>query len=182
MPDGDQQITGETGARDARGRFRGGRSGNPAGRPRGSVNRATRAAMLLLDGEAEALTRKAVEPALAGDPVALRLCLERILGARRGRPVDLGTLALPPLTDAGDLAGAMATVATAPICQLAVASERRAEKRKRLPPDIQLALQGERRNALRFSALQPDAASSCAGARRNSLPRRRRGRFRGIVP
>src|SRR5216684_1596115 len=69
--------------------------------------------MLLLDGEAEALTRKAVELALAGDPVALRLCLERVLGARRGRPVDLGTLALPPLTDAGDLAGAMAAVATA---------------------------------------------------------------------
>src|SRR6266536_6339065 len=114
MPDGDQQITGETGARDTRGRFRGGRSGNPAGRPRGSVNRAARAAMLLLDGEAEALTRKAVELALAGDPVALRLCLERIVGARRGRPVDLvGGLALPPLASAGDLAGAVGSVAAA---------------------------------------------------------------------
>jgi len=119
------QITAETAASTGvpeapaglpkvRGRpFEKGRSGNPAGRPRGSVNGATRAAMLLLDGEAEALTRKAVELALAGDPVALRLCLERILGARRGRPVDLGTLALPPCADAGDLAGAMAGVAAA---------------------------------------------------------------------
>jgi hypothetical protein len=34
------------------------------------VNRANRAAMRLLDGEAEALTRKAIELALGGDRVA----------------------------------------------------------------------------------------------------------------
>ncbi len=114
MPDGGLQITGETGARDGSGRFRKGRSGNPGGRPRGSVNRATRAAMQLLDGEAEALTRKAVELALAGDPIALRLCLDRILGVRRGRPVELvGELALPPVANARDLAAAMSSVAAA---------------------------------------------------------------------
>src|SRR3974390_695778 len=42
-------------------RFEKGRSGTPAGRPPGLRNRATEAAELLLDGEAEALTRKAVE-------------------------------------------------------------------------------------------------------------------------
>src|SRR5438309_11369164 len=101
MPDVELQITGETGgSRDGRGRFRKGQSGNPAGRPLGSVNSATRAAMQLLDGEAEALTRKAIELALAGEPAALRLCMERIVGARRGRPVDLvGTTGLPPLAD-----------------------------------------------------------------------------------
>jgi hypothetical protein len=107
----DLQKTGETGAaRDSRGRFRKGRSGNPAGRPQGSVNSATRAAMLLLDGEAEALTRKAVELALSGDPLALKLCLERILGARRGRPV---ALALPAIAAPVDLTAAMAAVAAA---------------------------------------------------------------------
>jgi hypothetical protein len=45
------------------------------------------AAEALLDGEAEALTRKAVELALAGDTVALRLCLERLLPPRRSRRV-----------------------------------------------------------------------------------------------
>jgi hypothetical protein len=41
---------------------------------------------LLLDGEAQALTRKAIEAALAGDIMAMRrLCLERILPARRSR-------------------------------------------------------------------------------------------------
>jgi Family of unknown function (DUF5681) len=114
-PDVGLQITGRTGGgRDSRGRFRRGVSGNPAGRPPGPVNGATRAAALFLDGEAEALTRKAVELALAGDPVALRLCLDRILGARRGRPVDLaGALAVPPLANARDLAGAMGSIGAA---------------------------------------------------------------------
>jgi hypothetical protein len=94
--------------------FRKGQSGNPTGRPRGSVNSATRAAMLLLDSEAETLTRKAVELALAGDPVALRLCLDRVLGARRGRPVDLpGAAGLPAVEDARDLATAMTAVMAA---------------------------------------------------------------------
>ena len=68
----------------------GGRSpetqGNPAGKPKGVRNRATLAAEALLDGEAEALTRKAVEMALAGDVMALKLCLERLScrHARRG--------------------------------------------------------------------------------------------------
>ena len=41
----------------------------------------------MLDGEAEGLTRKVLEMALAGDTVAMRLCLERILPPRRERPV-----------------------------------------------------------------------------------------------
>ena len=47
--------------------FEKGRSGNPAGRRPGSRNKATLAAAALLAGEAEALTRTAVEFALAGD-------------------------------------------------------------------------------------------------------------------
>jgi hypothetical protein len=51
--------------------------GNP-GKPKGTRHKATRAALALLDGEAEALTRQAVTMALEGDTTALRLCLERI--------------------------------------------------------------------------------------------------------
>jgi hypothetical protein len=89
------------------GRFRKGRSGNPKGRPAGARNKATQTAELLLDGEAEALTRRAVELALAGDGMALRLCLDRIIPPRRGRPVQLG---LPPVSDAADLGGTMAAI------------------------------------------------------------------------
>jgi hypothetical protein len=57
----------------------------------------------LLDGEAAALARKAVELALAGDAAALRLCLDRLLPPRRERPV---AVALPPLHGPGDAAAA----------------------------------------------------------------------------
>jgi hypothetical protein len=42
----------------------------------------------LLDGEAEALTRKAVDLALAGDTTALRLCLERLCPPAREKPIS----------------------------------------------------------------------------------------------
>ena len=78
-----------------------------AGRPKGARHRATLAAEALLDGEAAVLTRKAVELALAGDTVALRLCLERILPTRRERPIEF---ALPALRSAADAAAAIAAI------------------------------------------------------------------------
>jgi hypothetical protein len=85
---------------------------NPDAKPDGSGRavRAIRRAELLLDGEAEALTRRAVELALAGDGMALRLCLDRIIPPRRGRPVQL---ALPPVRGAADLGGTMAAITNA---------------------------------------------------------------------
>ncbi len=110
MPDLDLTRPGVEGARDGCGRFVRGRSGNPAGRPRGCRDHVNRAARLLLAGEGEALTRKAVELALAGDAAALRLCLERILGPCRERAVEF---TMPPIRGAADLAPAMAAVALA---------------------------------------------------------------------
>ncbi len=68
--------------------FAKGQSGNPAGKPKGARNRSTLAAEALLDGEAEKLTRKAIEMALAGDVVALKLCMERIIPPRKDRLVQ----------------------------------------------------------------------------------------------
>jgi hypothetical protein len=63
--------------RRVRGRpFEKGRSGNPLGRRVDCRNKTTINAATLLAGEAEALTRKAVELALVGDPTALPLCIE----------------------------------------------------------------------------------------------------------
>src|SRR5690242_21019405 len=110
MTDISLQKTVET-AGKTRGRpFPKGQSGNPAGRPRGSSNRATRAAEMLLDGEAAALTRKAVELALAGDQAALRLCLDRTVAPRRERTVEL---ALPPIRGANDILAAIKVVSGA---------------------------------------------------------------------
>lgn len=48
-------------------RFKLGQTGNPAGKPKGTRHKATLAAEVLLNGEAEALTRKAIELAKAGE-------------------------------------------------------------------------------------------------------------------
>jgi hypothetical protein len=53
--------------RGCAGAVRKGPAGHPVGRRRGSRNKATLAAAALLASESEALTRKAVEMALAGD-------------------------------------------------------------------------------------------------------------------
>src|SRR5262249_22063086 len=85
-------------------------SGNPAGKRHGTKNKATMAAETLLIGEAESLTRKAIELAMSGDTVALRLCLDRIMPLRKGRPVRF---AVPQLDTPADLVTALGAVAGA---------------------------------------------------------------------
>ena len=96
-------------SRRLRGRpFEKGQSGNPAGRLRGCRNLATLAAESLLAGQSEALTQKAVERALEGSDLALKLCLDRILAPRRERTVNF---ALPPIESPADLGAVAAAVA-----------------------------------------------------------------------
>jgi hypothetical protein len=90
--------------------FKPGQSGNPQGRPQGSRNKTTLALEALLDGEAEAITRKAVEMALMGDATAMRLVMDRIMPPRRERPI---MFALPKLETAGDAVKATAVLAEA---------------------------------------------------------------------
>jgi Family of unknown function (DUF5681) len=79
--------------------FKPGQSGNPAGKKPGTRNRATKALEELLDGEAEGLTRKVVELALAGDMGALRICMDRLLPPRKDRPIRFE---MPPIDSAAD--------------------------------------------------------------------------------
>jgi hypothetical protein len=98
-------VDAENSIQKQRGRpFVKGVSGNPAGKPKGARNRSTLAAEALLDGEAEKLTRKAIDMALAGDVFALKLCMERILPPRKDRPVQFD---MPSLDGAPDAQGAL---------------------------------------------------------------------------
>ncbi|MDG1210490.1 MAG: hypothetical protein P8Q48_24670 [Paracoccaceae bacterium] len=94
---------GNSTGRSASGRFT---AGNP-GRPPGTRHKATQAALTLLEGEAEALSRKAVELAIEGDTTALRLCLERIAPPRKDTPVQFD---LPPMQSAADAASVAGAV------------------------------------------------------------------------
>ena len=87
--------------------FKPGKSGNLNGRPHGSRNKATLALDSLLEGEGEAITRKAIENALNGDMAAIRLCMERLIPLRKDRTVSFS---LPEINGADDGAKAMAGV------------------------------------------------------------------------
>ena len=78
-----------------------------SGKPEGTRHKATEAARALLDGEAEAPTRQAVQQALGGDTIALRLCLERIVPVRKDTTVKL---VLPKMKCAADAAKAAQVV------------------------------------------------------------------------
>ena len=90
-----------------------GTSGNPAGRPRGARNRTTLAAEQLLDGEAEVLTRKLLELAKDGNVTALRLCVDRIIPARRDRLIVMEMPELNSVEDAPEVIKAIAKSVTA---------------------------------------------------------------------
>lgn len=83
--------------------------GNP-GKPIGARHKTTRAMEALLDGESEALTRKAIELALMGDTTALRLCLDRLAPIRKDFPI---TLDLPAVSSSADTVAASSAVLAA---------------------------------------------------------------------
>ena len=86
-----------------------GQAANPKGVNGASYrNKAAQAAANLFDGEAEHLSRSCVDMALAGDPQMMRLCVERILPPRRGRPFKFK---LPTLRTIADAQAALATLA-----------------------------------------------------------------------
>jgi hypothetical protein len=67
--------------------FQPGVSGNPAGKPVGAKDRRTSLRKLFED-RAEELINKAIEMALGGDTVALKLCLERCVSRKKDEPVE----------------------------------------------------------------------------------------------
>lgn len=87
--------------------FKPGQSGNPAGKPKGARNHATRAVLKLIEGGAEEITRAVLEAAKRGDMGAARFILERIVPAVKERPVSVD---LPDITTAEDVAKAQASI------------------------------------------------------------------------
>jgi len=76
----------------------------------GSRHRVTRAIEAMLEGQHEKLTQQAIDKALEGDMVALRLCLDRLAPPRRDAPVSI---ALPAVRSAADAVQASAAVLAA---------------------------------------------------------------------
>src|SRR5450432_2985973 len=86
--DGSVWVEGQAG-RGAHGRFVPGVSGNPAGKRKGTRNRATVLAAALAADESGAVARVVIDKALAGDAVTARFLLGLLAPKLRGRPIEL---------------------------------------------------------------------------------------------
>src|ERR1700731_1937020 len=103
----------EKSAKNQRGRpFQKGQSGNPGGKPPGTRARVTVLAEKLIEDQHDDIMKAVIERAKGGDPTTMRLCVERLVPARRGRPVvfDLPAIETPAdvVNALGAIAGAMA--------------------------------------------------------------------------
>jgi hypothetical protein len=83
--------------------------GNP-GRPPGSKNKTTQLLEQLAEGQAEQLVRKVIELAQSGDVACLRMILDRLWPARKGRLVNVE---LPPINTSQDIGRAIGSIWTA---------------------------------------------------------------------
>jgi hypothetical protein len=70
-------------------RFQPGQSGNPAGRPPGSLNKKTVALEAVLQEEAVEAAKSLIERAKNGDMAAMRMFLDRFAPTGRNRPVAI---------------------------------------------------------------------------------------------
>jgi len=77
------------------------------GRPKGSQNKATVALQEMLEDSGTSIMAKLKLMALKGDRTAMRLCLERLLPVRKGRPVQFK---LSPIKTVADATRAMNAV------------------------------------------------------------------------
>ena len=102
------KTTGSKQGRGAGGHFAKGSSGNPAGRPKGSKNRSAELLRSLMEEGGEAVVRRLVEQAKAGDKLAIRLVVDRIVP--RVRDEHTVSVALPAMAEAGDLVSALSAV------------------------------------------------------------------------
>ena len=90
--------------------FQKGQSGNPAGRPRGALNRATALTQNLLSEYAESIAIKVIELAMQGDRTAVRVCMDRLAPVIKHQPI---AVELPPIEKPADSVEAAASIAAA---------------------------------------------------------------------
>jgi hypothetical protein len=90
--------------------FKKGQSGNPAGPAKGTRHKITMLAEKLLEDDRDDIVRAVIAAAKGGDSTAMRLCIERLIPVRKGRPVVFD---LPPVKTAADIAGAVGELARA---------------------------------------------------------------------
>jgi hypothetical protein len=90
--------------------FQAGRSGNPAGKRKGTRHQITLLAEHLMTDDVEAAISKVVKAAKAGSMPAAKLILDRVLPLRKGRPLSIS---LPRVDSPQGVTDALAAVVAA---------------------------------------------------------------------
>jgi hypothetical protein len=88
-------------------KFQPGQSGNPAGRPPGSVNKKTLALQEAFEAKGEEIVDEVIARAKNGQPAAMRLLMERLVPTGRNRRFAID---LPVVKSADDAEAAVAVV------------------------------------------------------------------------
>jgi hypothetical protein len=70
-------------------RWKAGQSGNPAGKKKGTRNKATLLALAVLEKDVKAIAQVITEAALRGDMQAARMVIERLIPLIRERPISV---------------------------------------------------------------------------------------------
>lgn len=100
-PDNPVSAGGKQAARDSRGRFQAGGSGNPSGRPKGSRAMIRNALLEVLEDFSPGLVKKGAQMAMAGDSGLLVWFLSRLIPPARDRLIP--DLKLPAVASADDV-------------------------------------------------------------------------------
>ena len=74
--------------------FKKGESGNPKGKPKGARHKTTQLAYAMMEGGLEAILDQVVAKAKAGDMLACRMILDKIIPTQKDRTVSIE---LPPI-------------------------------------------------------------------------------------
>jgi len=98
-----------TGENRSNGRFEPGRSGNPAGRPKGARGHATLVAEAMLEEKVKTVVDNLIDRALAGSIPATRLALDRVSLS----PRDRVAIDIPTLRSSSDVVDASAALVAA---------------------------------------------------------------------
>jgi hypothetical protein len=69
--------------------FKPGTSGNPKGKPAGTRSKATQLLAAMMEGGAEKITRAVIDAAQAGDLMAAKIILDRVMPPAKERPVNI---------------------------------------------------------------------------------------------
>lgn len=87
-----------------------GKSGNPKGKIKGTKNKTTLTAELLLEGEIGNICRRLIDEALNGNMQAIKMVLDRIMPPRKDRSIAIN---IPILKNSSDILQAMSFITDA---------------------------------------------------------------------